>query len=328
MQGRIENEMLINEKIQKKLDEMPEFVSEWHSLLRASKATASSRQDYVNKVHRFLEFISKDTKNITPRQLTASKTTEYYISVQTKEDKNGNIVDTSDSYQQTVYCALNSFLEYLLNHDYIKQNYMDEIKKPKNKDLDRINRNRTLLTEREFKLILHSAVMQTNPIIKSRDKAILLIFMSTGMRKEALRSINVSDIDFNDKTLVVIDKGDKTQIYKLNAKCISAINEWLEYRHNYVRMPTDALFLSNQGTRISSNGLAKVVCKYTKLALGKELRPHKLRAGYCSILYDKNPDIEFVRRSVGHSDISTTQRYIVTSGSEREQAASIIDSIL
>lgn len=328
MQGRIENELKTNDKIKKKLESMPPFVMEWHSLLRASKITAASRMDYINKIHHFLTFICDDALNIKSEDITASKVTEYYISIQTKEDKGGNVVNTSDSYQQTVYCAMNNFLEFMTNRGYIPMNYMVDIKKPKNKDLDRINRNRTLLTEKEFKLILHSATMENNPVLKRRDKAILLVFMSTGMRKEALRSINISDIDFDDNTLIVVDKGDKTQIYKLNAKCIEAINDWLEYRNQYVKNPTDALFVSNQGTRISSNGLAKVVCKYTKLALGKELRPHKLRAGYCSILYANNPDIEFVRRAIGHSDISTTQRYIVTAGSERKEAASIINSIL
>ena len=328
MQGRLESERAINARIQTKLETMPEFVSEWHSLLRASKVTASSRMDYVNKVHHFLEFISNNTATVTAKQITASKTTDYFISIQTKEDKNGNLVNTSDSYQQTVYCALNNFFEFMVNHQYTRNNYMKDIKKPKNKDLDRINKNRTLLTERDFKLILHSATMENDPVLKRRDKAILLIFMSTGMRKEALRSINISDIDFNDYTLTVIDKGDKTQIYSLNAKCIDALKEWIDYRSDYVETPTDALFISKNGNRISSNGLAKVVCKYTKQALGKELRPHKLRAGYCSILYANNPDIEFVRRSVGHSDVSTTQRYIVTNGSERKEAASIINSIL
>ena len=216
----------------------------------------------------------------------------------------------------------------MAKHNYILSNYMEDIKKPRNRDLVRINQNRTLLTERDFKLILHSAAMEKDPILKRRDQAILMLFMSTGMRREALRSINISDINFKEQTLTVIDKGDKVQIYKLGDKCVDAINNWLEYRKAYVSVPSDALFLSNQGSRISSNGLAKVVCKYSKKAIGREIRPHKLRAGYCSILYANNPDIEFVRRSVGHSDVSTTQRYIVTKGSEREKAAEIMDNAL
>ncbi len=328
MQGRLENETRINDKITEKLDKMPEYVTEWHNLLWASKVTAASRRDYINKIYHFLQFISEDASKVKANMITSGKVTSYYISIQTKEDKDGNIVNTSDSYQQTVYCALNNFFEFMVSHKYMSTNYMSDIKKPKNRDLTRINQSRTLLTERDFKLILHSAAMEKDPILKRRDQAILILFMTTGMRREALRSINISDLNFKERTLTVIDKGDKVQIYKLGDKCMDAINEWLNYRKNYVSTLTDALFLSAQGNRLSSNGLAKVVCKYSKKGIGREIRPHKLRAGYCSILYANNPDIEFVRRSVGHSDVSTTQRYIVTRGSEREKAASIMDGAL
>ena len=87
---------------------------------------------------------------------------------------------------------------------------------------------------------------------------------------------------------------------------------------------TDALFISKYGERISAKGVSNIVKKYTEEALGKPLSPHKLRAGFCSILYNKTHDTEFVRRAVGHSNISTTQRYIVTDGDEKRQSASII----
>ena len=74
--------------------------------------------------------------------------------------------------------------------------------------------------------------------------------------------------------------------------------------------------------------LTEIVQKYTGRALGKPLSPHKLRAGYCSILYNKTHDAEFVRRAVGHANVATTQRYIVTKGNERKKAAEIMASIL
>ena len=76
------------------------------------------------------------------------------------------------------------------------------------------------------------------------------------------------------------------------------------------------------------NTVANVVRKYSKIGLGYEISPHKLRSGYCSILYNKTGDIEFVRRAVGHSRVDTTQRYIVTKGSEKEKAAEIMEGLL
>jgi integrase/recombinase XerD len=88
------------------------------------------------------------------------------------------------------------------------------------------------------------------------------------------------------------------------------------------------LFLSDRGCRISETAIDTIVHKYTKAAIGKPLSPHKLRAGFCSVLYEQTGDIEFVRRAVGHSSAATTQRYIVTNGDERKRASEIIGNLI
>ena len=62
-------------------------------------------------------------------------------------------------------------------------------------------------------------------------------------------------------------------------------------------------------------------------AIGKPLSPHKLRAGFCTVLYDETHDIEMVRRAVGHSKVSTTQRYIRSKNDAREKSAAIFDNV-
>ena len=78
---------------------------------------------------------------------------------------------------------------------------------------------------------------------------------------------------------------------------------------------------------MSIESVKEVVERCTKNALGKKLSPHKLRAGFCSILYKETHDIEFVRRAVGHSDIKTTQRYISVDDTERRKASTIMNNI-
>ena len=68
--------------------------------------------------------------------------------------------------------------------------------------------------------------------------------------------------------------------------------------------------------------ISDVVEKYAGVS------PHKLRSGFCSILYKKTGDIEFVRRAVGHANSATTARYIVTNGEEKQNAAEIMGSII
>lgn len=327
MPARLENELKINENIEAILKELPEYVNEWHDNLYAAKKTASSRLDFVRKIRNYLEFINKDPGKVSIEEINDHTVTKYYISIGTKKDKNGNVVETSGSYQQNIYSALNNFLKFLTKKGYIAKNYIEDIERPKNDDLERINRDRIKFTKRDFKLVLHAAGMEFDPVYKYRNTAILKIFMTTGMRETALRIINISDIDFEKKTLTTIDKGrgGKFQVYNLNNSTIECIKNWLEYRKCFEKYPSDALFLSYQGERISTRGIAKIVDKYFYKALGKHVSPHKIRGGFISILYEETGDIEFVRRATGHSNAATTQRYISTNNDERERASEIME---
>ncbi len=328
MPARLENEFKINQNTELLLKGLPKYVNEWHNNLYAAKKTASTRRDFVRKIKKFLTYINKDPKKVLIDEINEDAVTNYYISIGTKTDSNGNMKETSGSYQQNVYSALNSFLGFLAKRKYIERNYIQDIERPKNNDLDRINRDRIRLTKRDFKLVLHKISMQSDAAFRYRDLALFQVLMTTGMRETALRIINISDIDFENHTLVTMDKGKgsgKFQLYNLNGQTMEAIQKWLEYRQYFVSHPTDALFLSYKGDRISVKGIAKLVDKHFYSAIGKHISPHKIRGGVVSILYDETKDIEFVRRAIGHSNVETTQRYIRTENNEREQAAKILE---
>jgi site-specific recombinase XerC len=160
---------------------------------------------------------------------------------------------------------------------------------------------------------------------KNRDIAIMLLFMTTGMRKTALITLNIQDIDFDNQSIIVVDKGEIEQKYTLNDLTMKYINLWMYDRDEYT--DTEALFVSKEGTRLSGTGIDKIVKKYTKEGLGIELSPHKLRAGFASILYETKHDAEFVRKAIGHSNISTTLRYITTDNKEREESSKILGNV-
>lgn len=337
MQGRIENDIRIKRLIENNLQTMPPYVKEWYINLTASGKEMSSCNDYIRKIRKFLLFIDKDANKVMLKDITMDKTESYFISIQTKINSNGKQDITSDSYRQTIWCALNSFLGFLYNRKYIEENYMKYICKPKNKDLQRINENRILLTKEDFNEILkcvqngagsHKA-KEHQKNMRNRDMLIMLLFMQTGMRKTALSEININDIDLSKRELLVIDKGNKRHIYYLTDDVVKYLKLWLLQRdkilgNNY----NDALFISENKTRLSNNAIYKLVEKYCEEALDERISPHKLRSGFCSILYNETKDAEFVRRAVGHSNISTTQRYIVTDNSEKERAANLINNLI
>ena len=330
MQGRLENEMRLQKTTDEIMKTMPTFVEEWYINMKASKKTASSCQDYVRKIRKFLEYVSDDIKNMNPEEITLQACESYMIMCQTKTNQNGLIVYTSDSYQQTVWCALNSFLSFLVKRHYVTRNHMEDIERPKNRDLNRINNERILLTQRDFQKILQCAKEDNsfmNGVFNNRDVLIILLFMTTGMRKTALSEINLSDINFAEHTLTVIDKGNKMHVYILSEQVLEYLRSWLKDREK-LNPTSEALLINRYGTRMLPKGIYDVVKKNCKEALGQELSPHKLRSGFCSILYNKTHDVEFVRRVVGHANISTTQRYIKTDDKEKEKAVKIMGDIL
>lgn len=329
MVGRVESELKIETSVENRLKEMPNYVSDWYYNLRASRKTAGTCKTYISKVYDLLNYINDDVNKVKLNDINQRNVTSYFMSIQTKKNKEGELIQTSDSHQQNTWCALNSFFDYLEKSKQININYMTIIEKPKNKDLERINSSRILLTKKDFKQIIKAVENEKNENKRKRDLAIVLIFMTTGMRRAALASINLEDIDLDNNTIVVIDKGNKRHEYIINDSLKIALIEWLSCRRSYKNAnEIDALFISNKGNRISTDSIYDVVEKYCQKGLGRKVSPHKLRAGFCSILYEKTGDIEFVRRCVGHSMSATTQRYIVTHGKEGEKASEIMDNLI
>lgn len=336
MNGRYEVDNKRDVSTYKILSELPQYVQEWHMVLIASKKTSSTRKDYVYKIKYFLDSISSDTKNIKPDEINTTSVLKFYNSSQRKVDSNGNMVKTSDSYMATIWSVLDNFLEFMVKRKYISDNCMQLIDKPKVNDLDRINQNRILLTKEDFNNIKNTVIdgagtkraRSIQEMYKERDLAIITLFMTTGVRCTALTEINIEDIDFDKKELTVIDKREKYHIYPLSDYTVEILNKWINKRNSLLtENETNALFVTKNG-RIHPNSIAKLVKKYSEEAIGIGVSPHKLRSGFVSILYEETHDVEFCRRAVGHSNVSTTQRYIVTENKEKQRANQMISDFI
>lgn len=330
MSGRSESDEKIYRRIEYKLTRMPPYVTEWYYHLKANEMKASSCYDYINKVYQFMYFISwARTFELEPEELTIQKLDQYMINIKTKE-KNGQLLPTSDAYRTSVWTCLNNFFDFLYTREYLPCNYMEKagLKKPKiNDEIKRIH-----LTKEDFSNIISVVTedKENNPY-KCRDTAILLLFMTTGMRKTALDNINVSDINLSDSEInevEITDKGERKHHYILTDQTKKALNDWLDMRCLLLKgLDNDALFISSEGKRISSNGIYKIVKKWTKKALGYELSPHKLRGGFITIMIDETGDIMATSEAVGHKNVRTTQRYYAQTGRGKKMAASIMEDL-
>lgn len=330
MQGRIEAEEKTKEHINDKLLDSPKYLYDWYMHLLAQGVTAKSCLDFVNKVQRFLAFIHYDLTEIQLDEITPTDLASYFVSIQYRIGADGKKIRTSESYRNGIWFALNNFFEYQLTVGNVQNSYMSTVKpKQKKKREEKAPRKqKPLLTTSDFnKMLAH--IPGKNEAIRSRNKAILLLYMNTGMRREALCQIDIDDIDINKHQLIIIDKGDYELTYDLNTPTFNAIQSWIALRTEFVNEQTnDALFISYLGQRISGTAIYDMIQETSFKALGYKISPHRLRSGLCSILYEQTHDIEFVRRTIGHAKATTTQRYIITKDDEQKQASEILENIL
>ena len=146
-----------------------------------------------------------------------------------------------------------------------------------------------------------------------KKDAIITLFLNCGMRLSELVGINIKDINFSDKKLTVIGKGDKERTIYLNPACIAAINEYLKVRpHDGVKYNSrDALFLSKRKERIS-NRMVQEIVKRELAKAGLDINKysvHKLRHTAATLMYQNGVDIRALQVLLGHESISTTEIY-------------------
>lgn len=331
MNGRLEHKISNEKLIEKRLTDMPECVKDYY-LSRTSSKESMGSLEYVRKIRRFLEFLSEDTKSVDVTKITETDISRYLHSIEQTVDNDGNPKETSFSYRKQVHSILNSFFEYLRKRRIITENPMDCVERPTSKDVVK----RTNLDSFDIHFLLECidggagsdfAKGKSAPW-RIRDKAIITLLAMTGMRETALTEINVNDIDFIAGTVKVIDKRHKTHVYKMNRAIREALEDWISDREEKLAgQKVDALFISNQKKRVSVKCIVRIVEKYSLEGLGYSVSPHKLRAAFCTILYNDTRDVEFVRRAVGHTCIETTLRYIADDDSARQEAADRLERI-
>lgn len=330
MDGRLQNEIRIDEKIDKMLLNLPDFMAEWNENMKASKKTATTRMDYISFISRYLKSINDNPKVVKVSDFNEKNVEGYMIKIQIKKYKNGKVKYTSDSYQSTMWSVFKTFFEFLIERGYIEKNYIYVVKRPKNHDIDRINAHRILLTSDDFNKLISEVKKTRNPVRRARNLAMLLVLMNTGMRETAMFTLMPENIDLEHHKMVVIDKGNKRHEYILTDVTVKALKDWMSVRDQLCRhdIRDKNIFITHEGKQMDAGVFYNWIREISEKALGKPISAHKIRSGLCSILYEQTHDIEFVRRAIGHADLSTTQRYIVTDKSERRIASEIIDSMI
>jgi integrase/recombinase XerC len=150
-----------------------------------------------------------------------------------------------------------------------------------------------------------------------RNQAILELLYSCGIRVSELTGLNLSDIDFKERLVRVIGKGNKERIVPVGKKALSAIERYLEETHavrkkylNIEKPGYNPLFLNKNGGRLSSRSVSTIVKGFVrKYNIADDITPHSIRHTYATHLLDSGADLRSVQELLGHASLSTTQKY-------------------
>ena len=152
--------------------------------------------------------------------------------------------------------------------------------------------------------------MPAESTIEIRDRAILELFYSSGLRLAELAGLDLFNIDFSDESIQVIGKGNKSRRAPIGATALLAIKQWLKERELFANVEENAIFVSKKGGRLSHRAIQQRLKHWGKrLGLSTPLHPHKMRHSFATHMLESSGDLRAVQELLGHANLSTTQIY-------------------
>jgi integrase/recombinase XerC len=198
--------------------------------------------------------------------------------------------------------SIRSFFKFLYREGYIKCNPAKLVSNPRVPKL----LPRFLTVDDVFSLIEKPEGIG---FIPARDRAILELLYSSGLRVAELAGLNMDDINIRESLVKVRGKGRKERIVPVGSKAIDALKSYTIERI-LLKSKDKALFLNRTGTRLTDRGVRRIVVKYAKASfIQGRIGPHTLRHSFASHLLQGGADLRVIQELLGHSSLSTTQRY-------------------
>jgi integrase/recombinase XerC len=202
--------------------------------------------------------------------------------------------------------TLRSFYKFCLRRGYIKSHPLAAIRTPKQEkrlpkflELEQINR---LLSTPD-----------DGTLLGARDRAMLEVLFSTGVRVSELVDLDFAEVDFQTQVIRVRGKGKKQRTTPIGPTAIAAINKYLELRRMDPRAGSfdqQALFVNKHGQRLSTRSVRRKLDKYlTEAGLDPSISPHTLRHSFATHMLANGADLRSVQELLGHQSLSTTQIY-------------------
>ena len=324
------------DKLRELIKELPKFSRDFFIAMEIKKAT-NTRRNYAYDLSTFFYFLKMENPYFRDKDICTLPVSilddiqpvdiEEYLSFLTQYEKDGQLYRNHEEGKARKLATLNTFFGYYHKKEMIRTNAPSVVDVPrvKEKNIIRMDPNEVAQLidniESGEKLTKQQKVWHSRN--KIRDLAIVVTLLGTGVRVTELVGLDIQDLDFDNGAMRVIRKGGSEDIVYFGEEVEEMLRNYLDERQEIEpeKGHENALFISQNNTRITVRSVERLVKKYASTATVKKITPHKLRSTYGTTLYQETGDIYLVADVLGHKNVNTTRKHYAAMKEENKRKA-------
>jgi integrase/recombinase XerC len=276
------------------------FVNHLRGEKNASRLTLKA---YLNDLTGFVDFLARRHRDLPLERCDRSVVRGYLADIDSRAYRRNTVLRK--------HASLRSFFGFLQREGFLKRSPFLGLRLPR-----REKRVPVFLSEKDVEKLLDQAPPAgADPLVSSRDRALLELLYSTGLRVEELASLNVEDLDIWNGLLRVLGKGGRERMVPVGDRALQAVRVYLKRAKEFRKSADasgggEALFRNLRGSRLSSRSVRTIVDSWSRRAgLARRIHPHVLRHSFATHLLNRGCDLRSVQEMLGHKNLSTTQIY-------------------
>lgn len=324
------------DRIAELLEELPPFCEDYF-LGVETRTSSQTRLKYAYDLRIFFDFIckkrlrGKEIGQFTLEDLERLQHNdiEAFLGYLSNYVYNGKRLTCDERAKARKLSAVRALFKYFFSRGLIRVDNAAKVPTPKQHDREIIRLDSEeickllTVTENGTGLSTHAACYHAKTAV--RDRAIITLFLGTGIRISELVGLDNDSFNFADNSFIVTRKGGNRAILYFSDEVRYALQDYMEEKAIDSKVPEDepAFFLSMQYKRINVRSVEILVKKYSRITTPlKKITPHKLRSTYGTKLYNETQDIYIVADVLGHRDVNTTKKhYAAVTEENRRKAA-------
>jgi len=261
---------------------------------------------YWYDLEKYVKYLTEDLNISNIDKVKKSNINSFLSNLNFYNNHNNNKIKYRETSISRYISSIKGFHLYLLDQEVISKDPSEKITSPKLK-----KKIPTILSVEEIDLIVES--INLNKSNDYRDRAIISLLYSSGIRISELMKLKLIDLNIENLILSIIGKGNKQRIVPIGEKALVYLLSYInDHRTLFIKKKNSMgyLFLNNRGGALSRMGIWNIIKKRARhLSINKKITPHIFRHSFATHLIEGGADLIAVQQMLGHSDITTTQIY-------------------